>query len=122
MSDAHSAAEHTTKRASHQKAMANPHDAHVAPSRLPWWAQALGLGVFVFLVLAAGIFAVGGHWRRATFMLGASMIWLAALRGTCDDRVIGLFSVRSRRFDITFSLLIGGLMMYLAFSIDALGS
>ena len=50
------------------------------------------------------------------------MLWLAGCRITCDDRVIGFFSVRSRRFDAGFCGAVGAAMVALAASVDALGS
>jgi len=73
-------------------------------------------------VLASGVFSATEHWRRATFTLGASMLWLALMRLTCDSRVIGLVAVRSRRFDVAFTSLLGAAMMWLAWSVDSLGS
>lgn len=73
-------------------------------------------------VVASGVFSATEHWRRATFTLGASMLWLGLMRATCDSRVIGLVAVRSRRFDIAFTTLIGAAMMWLAWSVDSLGS
>ena len=100
----------------------NPHDLDLRPSRLPEWVQRAGMLLFLGLVLLSGWWALTEHWRRATFVLGVALIWLAALRMTCDSRVIGVFAVRSRRFDVFFCLLLGGVMAWLSASADALGS
>lgn len=100
----------------------NPHDLGNPPSRLPLWLQRGMVIAFVVIVIASGLFALTAHWRRATFALGVGMMWLAVLRLTCDSQVIGLFAVRSRRFDVTFCTLLGATMAYLAASVDALGS
>jgi len=100
----------------------NPHDLSVAPSRLPRWVQWGFLGWFVLGVIVASVFAFTEHWRRATFVLGVSLLWLAFVRLTCDSRIVGVFSVRSRRFDAAFCTLLGGMMAFLAASVDALGS
>lgn len=68
------------------------------------------------------MFSATEHWRRATFTLGVSMLWLAVMRLTCDSRVIGLVAVRSRRFDVAFTSVLGAAMMWLAWSVDSLGS
>ena len=62
------------------------------------------------------------HWRRATFILGAAMVWLAVVRRTCDSHRVGVFAVRSRRFDSIFSAVIGAALLWLSASVDALGS
>ncbi|WP_439648040.1 DUF3017 domain-containing protein [Corynebacterium lemuris] len=100
----------------------NPHDLEEPPSRLPRWAQWTGMAVFLLGGVVASGFAVTEHWRRATFMLGASLLWLAVVRLTCDSRIVGVFAVRSKRFDALFCLIIGGLMAFLSASVDALGS
>ncbi|AKK07979.1 DUF3017 domain-containing protein [Corynebacterium testudinoris] len=103
-------------------ALDNPHDLDLPPSRIPRVVQWAGMILFVVGVVVASVFAATEHWRRATFVLGASMLWLALLRLTCDSRVLGVFAVRSRRFDAFFCLLIGGTMAFLSASVDALGS
>lgn len=78
--------------------------------------------VFILGFVAAGVWSLTDHWRRATFALGATMLWCALLRLTCDSQVIGLLAVRSKRFDIAFSTGLGAAMVWLAWSVDALGS
>ena len=110
-----------TPPASHGEPMANPHSGD-RRSRLPLWGQrALG-AAFLALVAASAVFAVSEHWRRATVALGVAMLWLAGCRITCDDRVIGFFSVRSRRFDAGFCGAVGAARVALAASVDARGS
>nr|WP_051059724.1 DUF3017 domain-containing protein [Corynebacterium capitovis] len=86
------------------------------------WAQRALLGVFLAGFFLSGVYAATEHWRRATFTLGAALLWLAGLRWACDSQVIGLFAVRSRRFDAAFCTVIGLGMMVLAWSVDSLGS
>lgn len=100
----------------------NPHDLAVPPSRLPRQVQWAMVGWFVLGVVVASGFALTEHWRRATFVLGTSLLWLALVRLTCDSRIVGVFAVRSRRFDAAFCTVIGGMMAFLAASVDALGS
>ncbi|MBZ8176806.1 DUF3017 domain-containing protein [Corynebacterium poyangense] len=100
----------------------NPHDRKLPPSRVPRAIQYLGIALFLLGIALASVFALSDHWRRATFTLGASMLWLAVLRLGCDSRNLGVLSVRSRKFDTAFCCCFGGAMVFLSASVDALGS
>lgn len=104
------------------EALDNPHDLGLKPSPLPRIVQTLGIALFCLALLATAGYAVTEHWRRATFILGGAMVWLAILRLSCDSKVLGLLSVRSRRFDTCFSFLLGGGLLFVSSSVDALGS
>lgn len=117
----------TQPRTTHRKqvdrrGLANPHDLNLAPSRVPGWLQWTGMAAFIVLLATAAWFLVADHWRRSTFALGVAMLWLAALRLTCDSAKLGVFAVRSRRFDAAFSAVAGAALMFLSASVDALGS
>lgn len=105
-----------------EQLLANPHDRDLPPSRLPRKVQRAGVVLFLFGVLVATGFVLTEHWRRATFTLGVSLLYLAVLRLTCDSRIMGVLAVRSRRFDAAYTAILGGLMAFLAASVDALGS
>lgn len=100
----------------------NPHDIGNAPSTLPVRVQQAMLALFVVGFIVATLFSVTEHWRRATFTLGAAMLWLTVCRLTCDSQVMGLLAVRSRRFDALFTTAAGAALVWLAVSVDALGS
>ncbi|TRX62933.1 DUF3017 domain-containing protein [Corynebacterium hiratae] len=102
--------------------LANPHDAHLKPSALPPALQWLAIGLFVVAVVVSGFYAVFEHWRRATLLLGGALVWLTVVRLTCDSSRVGVLAVRSRRFDACFTGILGAAMVFMAFSIDALGS
>lgn len=104
------------------EALDNPHDVRLKPSRLPRAVQVAGVALFLIALVVSAGFAVTEHWRRATFTLGTAMIWLALLRLSLDSKILGIFSVRSRRFDTFFSLLLGSGLVFLSASVDALGS
>ena len=101
--------------------VSNPHDVHLQPSPLPGWLQWVFIALFGVGVAASGVMSLMEHWRRATFILGAAMIWLAVVRRTCDSHRVGVFAVRSRRFDMSFSVAIGAALLWLSASVDALG-
>lgn len=100
----------------------NPHDRALPPSILTPLQQRLALVLFVIGFVLSGVFSLTEHWRRATFMLGLSLAWLAVVRARCDSRILGVLSVRSRKFDVLFCSGLGAVMMFLAASVDALGS
>lgn len=102
--------------------LSNPHDAHLKPSALPPAIQWLAIGLFVVAVAVSGFYAVFEHWRRATLLLGGALVWLTVVRLTCDSSRVGVLAVRSRRFDACFTGILGAAMVFMAFSIDALGS
>ncbi|MGP5496607.1 DUF3017 domain-containing protein [Corynebacterium flavescens] len=100
----------------------NPHDRGLAPSRLPGAVQWAMIGLFIAGVAVSGVFAFSEHWRRATVVLGASLLWLSLVRSSCDSQRVGVLAVRSRRFDAFFTAVLGAAMTFLAASVDALGS
>ena len=112
----------TRQKKADRSGLANPHDLNLAASRVPGWMQWSGMAAFIVLLAAAAWFLFADHWRRATFALGVAMLWLAALRLTCDSAKLGVFAVRSRRFDAAFSAVAGAALMFLSASVDALGS
>ncbi|ANH23224.1 Uncharacterized protein CpE55_0472 [Corynebacterium pseudotuberculosis] len=73
-------------------------------------------------VAISGVYSLTEHWRRATFVLGTALLWLAVLRLTCDSKVLGVLSIRSRAFDVMYASAVGGAMVFLSYSIDSLGS
>lgn len=102
--------------------LANPHDKDLPASGIPIRVQRLGLALFGVAIVASVALSLTEHWRRATLSFGASMLWLAVLRVYCDSRVLGVLAVRSRRFDALYSATIGTILIFLAISVDALGS
>ena len=100
----------------------NPHDINRAPSKLPRGLQIAMIVVLVLAVAVSGYFAATEHWRRATFTLGSAMIWLAIIRLTCDSKIVGVLAVRSVRFDVAYTTILGSAMVFLATSVDSLGS
>ncbi len=105
-----------------EPSLANPHDVHLPPSRLSVRQQRLGVGVFLLGLVVVAVFLLTEHWRRGTFAFGMCLLWLAGLRWVADGRVMGVLSVRSRRFDSLYTGILGALMIYLSASVDSLGS
>lgn len=102
--------------------LSNPHDSNLKPSKVPVPLQWAGLVVFIVGMVTSGLFSATEHWRRATFTLGASLVWLSVLRLSCDSRILGVLAVRSRKFDAVVTAAGGAAMLFLSASVDALGS
>ena len=105
-----------------QRALANPHDEGMPASLLPAPVQYAGVVVFLACLVFAAVCGLTEHWRRVIFVLGVALVWLAGLRLVCDGRIMGVLSVRSRRFDAALNCALGGAMMFLAGTVDSLGS
>lgn len=102
--------------------LANPHDRAVPPSPLNRWVQRLLVAVFVLFLLVALVLITQEHWRRGTSVLGGSLLYLAVIRWVVDSAVMGILAVRSRKFDSCFTAVLGIAMLWLAISVDPLGS
>ncbi|MDN5582167.1 MAG: DUF3017 domain-containing protein [Corynebacterium sp.] len=100
----------------------NPHDARVPHSRLNQTVQMLLVVGFVLVMVVGLVFLVADRWRRGTVTVGTGMLVLAALRWIVDGEILGVLSVRSRKFDSLFCAAVGAAMLLVAVSVDALGS
>lgn len=100
----------------------NPHDARLPHSRLNQTVQMLLVVGFVLVMVVGLVFLVADRWRRGTVTVGTGMLVLAALRWIVDGEILGVLSVRSRKFDSLFCAAVGAAMLLVAVSVDALGS
>ena len=92
----------------------------IPASRIPLVYQRIVVALFVVGMSVAVLFVAFQHWRRGSFVMGTSMVWLAIARATCDSETLGVLSVRSRRFDVVFCFTVGLVVLYLAVSMDAM--
>lgn len=106
---------------------ARPTDARprrTRPARLRWsqiraqWPLAL---VLAGLAVALG-FVFLERWRRGAFLLGIMALAAAVLRVVVPGDRARLLGVRSKGFDVAFYLGVGAVVLWLATSIDALGT
>ena len=94
------------------------------PARLTWaqiraqWPLAI---VLAGLAVALG-FVVLERWRRGAFLLGLVALAAAVLRGVVPDEQARLLGVRGKGFDVAFYVGVGAVVLWLATSIDALGT
>ena len=105
-----------------QALLANPHDVNQPASRVPRNLQMLSVIFFLVAIIAGAVLILTEHWRRGTLTVGAGMLWLGLIRWWVDSKILGVFAVRSRRFDSAFCLIVGVLLLATAWSVDSLGS
>lgn len=76
----------------------------------------------LFGVMVALGFVVFERWRRGAFLLGLVALGAAVLRAVLTDERARLLAVRTKRFDVLFSAVVGAVILWLATSVDALGT
>ncbi|WP_298445974.1 DUF3017 domain-containing protein [Gordonia sp. (in: high G+C Gram-positive bacteria)] len=74
------------------------------------------------VVAVAAILVLFDRWRRGSVAFGAALLLGAALRAALPSERAGLLQVRSRAFDIGAMAAAGVLVIWLATSIDSLGT
>ncbi len=100
----------------------NPHDRYVRSSPLSQKLQMMLVIGFVLVMIIGLAFLVADRWRRGTVTIGSAMLFLGLLRWLVDGEILGVLSVRSRRFDSAFCVTVGSVMLAVAMSVDPLGS
>lgn len=80
----------------------------------------------LFAVLAvvalAAVLVLFDRWRRGSVAFGSALLLGAVLRAALPTQRAGLLQVRSRGFDIAAMTSLGVLVIWLATSIDSLGT
>ncbi|AGP31472.1 DUF3017 domain-containing protein [Corynebacterium terpenotabidum] len=102
--------------------LANPHDVDVPASRVTKNLQMLSVVLFLVVIIAGVVLILADHWRKGTVAVGGGMIWLGLIRWWVDSRILGVFAVRSRKFDSVFCILVGVLLLFVSISVDPLDS
>jgi hypothetical protein len=85
--------------------------------RSQWPILLVGLTFAVGFALAAANF-----WRRGALLLGIGVVLAAALRLTLPNGRAGLLVVRSKGVDFMTTATVGAAMVYIAWTIDPLGT
>ncbi|MBM7414153.1 putative neutral ceramidase superfamily lipid hydrolase [Rhodococcus sp. PvP016] len=76
----------------------------------------------VLVIVVAVALVLADRWRRGAFVFGVATLIAAACRLCLGSERVGILAVRSRAFD-TFSLAaVGSAVVWLAVSIDPLGT
>ncbi|GAC69845.1 DUF3017 domain-containing protein [Gordonia soli] len=78
------------------------------------------------LVLLAGLVAavlvLFDRWRRGAFVFGSALLLASLLRALIPTSRAGLLQVRGRFFDVVATAAVGATILWLATSIDPLGT
>ena len=82
----------------------------------------LPLLAVTLVIAAAVILRIADRWRRGAFVFGGATILAGLLRWVLDDDKVGVLAVRSKRFDVASMIVVGGIVVALAASIDPLGT
>ncbi|MBT1192833.1 DUF3017 domain-containing protein [Rhodococcoides kroppenstedtii] len=78
--------------------------------------------VVVGVIVAAVVLVLADRWRRGAFVFGIAVLVAAGLRLLLTEDRVGILAVRSRAFDAFSLALVGGAVVWLAVSIDPLGT
>ncbi len=77
--------------------------------------------VLIFVAVAI-VFLLLDRWRRGAFVFGSGTVLAAVLRAILPTSRVGLLQVRGRFFDVSSMALAGAAILWLATSIDPLGT
>ncbi|MGC4934140.1 DUF3017 domain-containing protein [Gordonia sp. DT30] len=72
--------------------------------------------------VAAAVLVLYDRWRRGAFVFGSTLLFGAVLRALIPTSRAGLLQVRGRFFDVAAMASVGALILWLATSIDPLGT
>ncbi|EGD56537.1 DUF3017 domain-containing protein [Gordonia neofelifaecis] len=78
--------------------------------------------IVLAVIAVAALLVLIDRWRRGAFVFGAAMLLGAVFRAFLPANRTGLLQVRSRAFDISAMAVLGGSVLWLATSIDSLGT
>ncbi len=79
--------------------------------------------LLVGLIFMVAFALVGANfWRRGSLLIGIGVGVAAALRLVLPDERAGLLAVRSKGADFMTTAMVAGAMVYIAWTIDPLGT
>ncbi|MGB3770852.1 MAG: DUF3017 domain-containing protein [Rhodococcus sp. (in: high G+C Gram-positive bacteria)] len=78
--------------------------------------------VVLLVVVVAVVLVLADRWRRGAFVFGFATLIAAALRLCLGSERVGILAVRSRAFDTLSLAAVGSAVVWLAVSIDPLGT
>ncbi len=74
------------------------------------------------ILVAAFVLVAMGYWRRGAAVMAVGVGVASALRLTLSEERIGLLAVRSRTVDFLTTASVSAAMLYIAWTIDPLGT
>ncbi|PYE14639.1 hypothetical protein DFR67_112100 [Williamsia limnetica] len=90
--------------------------------QLRWVVVQLPFLAVMTVVIVAAIFLIVDRWRRGAFVFGSAALLAALLRALIPTSRVGLLEVRGRFADVVAMTLAGVAILWLATSIDPLGT
>ncbi|WP_072687276.1 DUF3017 domain-containing protein [Rhodococcus marinonascens] len=78
--------------------------------------------VVLVVIAVAVVFVLADRWRRGAFVFGTATLLAAVFRLLMPSERVGLLAVRSKPFDVSALVAVGGAIVWLAVSIDPLGT
>ncbi|MGZ8179252.1 DUF3017 domain-containing protein [Williamsia sp. SKLECPSW1] len=90
--------------------------------RIRWVLVQLPFALVAAFVVVAFVFVIVDRWRRGAFVFGAASLLASLLRALIPSSRIGLLQVRGRFADVVATGVAGGVIIWMAASIDALGT
>ena len=75
----------------------------------------------LILIAAFGL-VIAGYWRRGALVIAIGVAVAAVLRLTLPEDRAGLLAVRSRAIDVVTTASVSAAMLYIAWTIDPLGT
>ncbi|WP_132993952.1 DUF3017 domain-containing protein [Gordonia zhaorongruii] len=78
--------------------------------------------VVLALIAIAGVLILLDRWRRGAFVFGSAILVAATIRAVLPTSRVGLLQVRGRAFDVASMAALGASVLWLATSIDSLGT
>ena len=78
--------------------------------------------VVALFMVAAFVLVAAGYWRRGALVMAIGVAVAAGLRLSLSDERAGLLAVRSRRIDVLTTATVSAAMLYIAWTIDPLGT
>ncbi|NLG55234.1 MAG: DUF3017 domain-containing protein [Rhodococcus sp.] len=74
------------------------------------------------VIIGALVLVAADRWRRGAFVFGMAVLVAAAFRLVLSGDAAGLLAVRGKTFDVAALTAVGGAIVWLAVSIDPLGT
>ncbi|MDZ4269159.1 MAG: DUF3017 domain-containing protein [Mycobacterium sp.] len=78
--------------------------------------------VVALFMVAAFVLVAAGYWRRGALVMAIGVAVAAGLRLSLSDERAGLLAVRSRTVDFLTTATVSAAMLYIAWTIDPLGT